>query len=71
MQERTALEDQLTAISRIEQELDDQVTLIELGEAENDAGVVAEAVLERRPLLHQAAGALRIVPEVGLFGEMI
>ncbi len=34
MQERTALEDQLTAIARIEQELDDQVTLIELGDAE-------------------------------------
>ena len=36
MQERTALEDQLTAIGRIEQELDDQLTMIELGEAEND-----------------------------------
>src|SRR5262245_15302509 len=34
MQERTALEDQLTAIGRIEQELDDQLTMIELGEAE-------------------------------------
>ena len=43
MQERNALEDQLTAIGRIEQELDDQVTLIELGEAEGDARTVAEA----------------------------
>ena len=43
MQERTALEDQLTAIGRIEQELDDQTTFIELGEAEGDAKVVAEA----------------------------
>ena len=34
MQERTALEDQLTSIGRIEQELDDQLTMIELGEAE-------------------------------------
>ena len=33
MQERTALEDQLAAIGRIEQELDDQITMIELGEA--------------------------------------
>ena len=33
MQERTSLEDSLTAIGRIEQELDDQLTLIELGEA--------------------------------------
>ena len=43
MQERTALEDQLAAIARIEQELDDQVTMIELGEAENDKTVIAEA----------------------------
>ena len=43
MQERTALEDQLTAISRIERELDDQLTMIELGEAESDQKVVAEA----------------------------
>jgi peptide chain release factor 2 len=43
MQERTALEDSLSAIGRIEQELEDQITLIELGEAENDDGVIAEA----------------------------
>jgi peptide chain release factor 2 len=43
MQERNALEDQLTAMGRIEQELDDQVTMIELGDAEKDAKVVAEA----------------------------
>src|ERR1700692_3170040 len=43
MQERTALESQLTAIGRIEQDLDDQITMIELGEAENDKKVVAEA----------------------------
>ena len=43
MQERTALEDQLAAIGRIEQDLDDQLTMIELGEAENDQKVVAEA----------------------------
>jgi peptide chain release factor 2 len=43
MQERTALEDQLTAIGRIEQELDDQVTMIELGEAEGDRNAVADA----------------------------
>ena len=50
MQERTALEDSLSAIGRIEQELDDQVTLIELGEAENDAGVIAEAETALRKL---------------------
>jgi peptide chain release factor 2 len=43
MQERTALEDQLTAIGRIEQELDDQVTMIELGEAEKDPKTIADA----------------------------
>jgi peptide chain release factor 2 len=43
MQERTALEDQLTALGRIEQELDDQLTMIELGEAEKDQKAVAEA----------------------------
>jgi peptide chain release factor 2 len=43
MQERTALEDQLTSIGRIEQELDDQVTMIELGEAEEDRKTVADA----------------------------
>jgi peptide chain release factor 2 len=43
MQERTALEDQLTAIGRIEQELDDQITMIELGEAEKDHKAIADA----------------------------
>ena len=43
MQERTALDDQLTAIARIERELGDNVDLIELGEAEKDQGVVRDA----------------------------
>jgi peptide chain release factor 2 len=43
MQERTALEEQLTALGRIEQELDDQLTMIDLGEAEKDQKAVAEA----------------------------
>jgi peptide chain release factor 2 len=43
MQERTSLDDQLGAIARIEQELEDQETLIELGEAEKDQKVVTEA----------------------------
>jgi peptide chain release factor 2 len=43
MQERTALEDQLTAIGRIERELDDQLTMIELGDAEKDQKTVVEA----------------------------
>jgi peptide chain release factor 2 len=50
MQERTALEDQLTAIARIEQELDDHLTMIELGEAEGDQSVVADAEAALRKL---------------------
>src|SRR6188474_2274016 len=50
MQERTALEDQLGAIDRIEQELDDQLTMIDLGEAEKDQGVIAEAETALRKL---------------------
>ena len=50
MRERDALEDQLTAIGRIEQELDDQLTLIELGESEKrrgDRSAEAEAALKK------------------------
>src|SRR6201988_877334 len=43
MQERTALEAQLTSIGRIEGELDDQQMLIEMGEAEKDKKTIAEA----------------------------
>ena len=43
MRERDALDDQLNAIGRIEQELEDQLTLIELGESEKDEKTVAEA----------------------------
>jgi peptide chain release factor 2 len=43
MQERTALEDQLSAIGRIERDLEDQVGMIELGEAEKDQQVITEA----------------------------
>jgi peptide chain release factor 2 len=50
MQERTALEDQLTSIGRIEQELDDQLTMIELGEAEKDGKTVTDAEAALRKL---------------------
>jgi peptide chain release factor 2 len=43
MQERTTLEDQMSAIGRIERDIKDNQELIELGEAENDASVVDEA----------------------------
>ena len=55
MQERTALENQLTSIGRFEQELDDQLMLIELGEAEKDQKVVAEAEQALRKLRADAA----------------
>jgi peptide chain release factor 2 len=50
MQERTALDDQLNALARLDQELDDQVTLIELGEAEGDQAVIGEAEAALRRL---------------------
>ena len=43
MQERTSLEDSLTGIGTVERELNDNIEMIELGEAENDEGIVAEA----------------------------
>jgi peptide chain release factor 2 len=55
MQERTALEDQLTAIGRIERELDDQLTMIELGEAEKDGKTIAEAEEALRKLKVEVA----------------
>jgi peptide chain release factor 2 len=55
MQERTALEDQLTAIARIEQELDDQLTMIELGEAEKDQKAITDAEEALRKLKVEVA----------------
>jgi peptide chain release factor 2 len=55
MQERNALDDQLSAIGRIERELADQITMIELGEAENDGKVIAEAEDALRRLKAEAA----------------
>jgi peptide chain release factor 2 len=46
MRERDALEDQLAAIGRIEQALEDNLTLIELGESEKDDATVSEAEAE-------------------------
>jgi peptide chain release factor 2 len=42
MRERTDLEERLSAIARLERELEDGLTLIELGEAEGDESVVRE-----------------------------
>ena len=66
MQERTALEDQLKSIGRIEQELDDQRTMIELGEAEKDQKTVTEA---EEALKRLKADAARRELEALLSGE--
>src|SRR5215204_605395 len=55
MQERNALEDQLSSIGRIERELDDQLTMLELGEAEQDQKVIAEAEEALRKLKGEVA----------------
>jgi peptide chain release factor 2 len=66
MQERTALETRLTSLGRIEQELEDQVTMIELGEAERDQKTVAEAQTALEKLRAQVA---RSETEALLSGE--
>ncbi|MEA2903380.1 MAG: peptide chain release factor 2, partial [Alphaproteobacteria bacterium] len=66
MQERTALDDQLTSIARIERELDDQLTLIELGVAENDQKTIAEAEAALKALQTEVA---RLELEALLSGE--
>jgi peptide chain release factor 2 len=55
MQERNALEDQLDAIGRIDRDLDDQITMIELGEAEKDQRVVSDAEETLKRLKVEAA----------------
>jgi peptide chain release factor 2 len=55
MRERTALEDQIASIRRLEQELEDAVTLIELGEAEDDQDTITEGENAIRALQSEAA----------------
>jgi len=55
MQERTSLEDALSALGRIEREVEDNVGMIELAETENDAGVVAEAETALKKLKAEVA----------------
>src|ERR1700754_2026764 len=55
MQERTSLENQLTGIGKVEREIEDQVGMIELGEAENDESVIAEAEAALKALKGDAA----------------
>jgi peptide chain release factor 2 len=55
MQERTSLEDALEGIGKVERELEDDIGMIELGEAENDSGVVAEAETALKNLKKEVA----------------
>jgi peptide chain release factor 2 len=51
MRERTELEDKLGGIARIERELEDNITLIELGEAESDEDTINEGAAGLQALL--------------------
>ncbi len=55
MQERTSLEDALNGIGKVDRELEDNIGMIELGEAENDVGVVAEAETALKNLKKEVA----------------
>ena len=54
MRERTQLEEQLGALSQLERELDDAITLVELGEAEGDADTEKEGVEALKAVLKEA-----------------
>lgn len=55
MRERDALEDQLKALARIEQDLEDNLTFIELGEAEGDSATVTDAEVALKGLKGEVA----------------
>ena len=54
MRERNELEDRLGSIDRFERELDDAITLVELGESENDADTEKEGVAALKALVAEA-----------------
>jgi peptide chain release factor 2 len=54
MRERQQLAGQIEAVERMEKELAEEVELIELGEAEGDAGIVAEAEAGLKTLVAEA-----------------
>ena len=55
MRERTSLEDQINAIVRMERDLEDAITLIELGDSEGDGDSVKEGEDAIRTLQEEAA----------------
>jgi len=54
MRERTQLEEQLAALTQLDRELDDALTLVELGEAEDDAATEKEGLEALKSLLKEA-----------------
>src|SRR4051794_14042418 len=54
MRERTDLEERLNSLSRFERDLEDAVTLVELGEMENDAATEQEGVAGLKALKAEA-----------------
>jgi peptide chain release factor 2 len=54
MRERTDLEDRLGSLGRFERELDDAVTMVELGEVEDDAATEREGIDMLRALVAEA-----------------
>lgn len=54
MRERTELEDRLGGVARLERELEDAITLVDLAEAENDAEVEREAIDQLKALKTEA-----------------
>ena len=57
MRERTEIEDRLTSVTRFDRELDDAVTLVELGEMEGDAPTEAEGIAALKALKRDARKA--------------
>jgi peptide chain release factor 2 len=55
MRERQSLDASIATYKQLERELDDAVTLVELGEAENDAAAIAEGEAQLRRLEEVAA----------------
>ncbi|UZF93515.1 peptide chain release factor 2 [Bosea sp. NBC_00550] len=66
MRERTGLETQIEGITKLERELDDALTLIELGEMEDDAATVTEGEQAIKAVQDEAA---RLQVETLLSGE--
>ncbi|MCU4179949.1 peptide chain release factor 2 [Bosea sp. BH3] len=66
MRERTSLETQIEGITRLERELDDALTLIELGEMEDDEATVTEGEQAIKAVQDEAA---RLQVETLLSGE--